>query len=217
MHLIERISNNIASKVGGQLNLDEDHIEVLAYGAFAAFQIIWSIALVIIFGALFDVLLESIIVSFAGVILRKFSGGAHATSPNRCALIGGAMSVGLGFIINKLGIYLSPTIVIIYIVFTYSVTYYCVYRYAPVDTTNKPIVKEKKRNQLKTAALRTTTLCLVITLGLFIVFFNLNSYMVLMIMISIPTGLINQAMSLTNMGHSIINRLDIILRTLSIK
>ena len=78
---MEKLSNNIANKVALELSLDDDNREVIAYGTFALIQMLFSIILVFLFGLLFHVAFEALIISFTGSILRKYSGGVHASSP----------------------------------------------------------------------------------------------------------------------------------------
>jgi PiT family inorganic phosphate transporter len=93
MFQISRISESIANKISSELNLDKDNREVIAYGAFALLQTLLSILLVAALGALFHVVTEALIVSFAISILRKYSGGVHASSSDSCSIIGAFISV----------------------------------------------------------------------------------------------------------------------------
>src|SRR5471030_1140003 len=90
----KRISNNIAQ----ELNLDDDKRDVINYGIFAFIQMGICIALVIIFGLIFNVVTEALIISFTISILRKSYGGVHASSSGKCAIIGTITSVGMGII-----------------------------------------------------------------------------------------------------------------------
>src|SRR3712207_1558485 len=91
---MERFTNNIADKIGLELGLDDEHKEVIAYGTFALVHTLISIICVIIFGIIFNVLMEALIVAFSISILRKYSGGAHANSPEVCAVIGTIIAIG---------------------------------------------------------------------------------------------------------------------------
>ena len=99
---MEKLSNNIANKVASELTLDENNREVIAYGTFALIQMLLSITLVFLFGLLFHVAFEALIISFTGSILRKYSGGVHASSPGICTFIGTIVCVGQAVLISLL-------------------------------------------------------------------------------------------------------------------
>lgn len=215
--MVERLSNNLAALIASSLNFDEDNKEVLAYGAFAIIQIIWSITLVVIFGLVFGVLLEAFIISLVGAILRKYSGGVHATAPNRCAVIGVIMSVGLALLINALELNSSVELSFTFTSLCFVVTYFCVFKYSPKDTPNKPIVKVETKVRLKKASLRTVHIFFALTIASYILFISRNNYLILSIVAAISGGLFNQSISLTAPGHFIILNLDKLLNKLYIK
>lgn len=215
MFVVDKFSNLIASKISGILDLDEDKKEVIAYGAFSLIQTIWSIVLVMIFGALFNVFSEAMLISFSGALLRKYSGGAHATSPNRCAVIGVIVSVGAALVLSKILFYTSALSILIYACFSLIFTYYVMYKYSPVDTPNKPIVKEETKIRLRKAAFKMINFYLVITIVLYIYYMKVRSYTILKVISSIATGILWQDITLTSLGHYIMSKLDIILKNIS--
>ncbi|MDF2546786.1 MAG: accessory regulator AgrB [Anaerosolibacter sp.] len=215
--MIEKLSSSLAAVIAGYLHLDEDNKEVLAYGAFSIFQTIWSVGLVIIFGLLFGVLLEAFTISLVGAILRKSAGGVHATSPNRCAAIGVIMSVGLALLMNMTEINSGIGLSSIFTLVCFLITYYCIIKFSPMDTPNKPIVKAEVRLRLKKASLKTVHICLMITACSYVFFLSSHNYLALSTATAISGGLLTQAVSLTSFGSSIILNLDKMLNSLSIK
>lgn len=214
MFIIERLSDYIAAKISKALDLDKDKKEVIAYGAFSLIQTIWSIILVMIFGAIFNVFWEAIFVSFSGALLRKYSGGAHATSPNRCAVIGVIVSVGSALILNKALFYISAIHIFIYACLVFVFTYYVIYKYSPVDTPNKPIVKEETKKRLRKSAFKMVHFYFIIIIILYIYYFKQKSYIGLKIISSISTGMLCQDITLISLGHYITSKLDIILKNI---
>ncbi|QEK11243.1 accessory regulator AgrB [Crassaminicella thermophila] len=213
MYLIERVSNNIAGKIAATLKLDKEQEAVLAYGAFGLLETILAIILVLVFGKIFGVLLEAIIISFVSAIFRKYSGGAHATSPNRCAAIGVIVSVGLGIFVNKISINIFS--LLIFGLLTFFIVLYITVKYAPVDTPNKPIKKLERRKKLKIKSLIILFLFLIITLILTRYYIKLGDVSLLSIIASILLGLLWQAITLTSLGHLIIHKLDDSLRKIA--
>ena len=71
MFSISEISQKISGNITRELDLDEDKKAVINYGIFALIQIMLSIVSVIVFGAIFNVVVEALIISFVTSILRK--------------------------------------------------------------------------------------------------------------------------------------------------
>ena len=135
MFSIEKLTNNISDKISLELGMDNDRKEVIAYGMFALFHTMISIILVGIFGLIFGVFWESLIISFSISILRKYSGGIHASSPEICAFLGTVIALGESILIVFTivpSINLISTILGGIIIFSYS--YYLIYKLAPVDS-----------------------------------------------------------------------------------
>jgi len=206
---MEKLSKDIAAKLAVELDYDNDKKEVLAYGAFALIQMFVSVALVMVFGYLFNVIIEALIISFTASILRKYSGGVHASSPNACTFLGIVVCVGFGLIIKLI---LAPLIItkvlipMVIVVFMWS--YYMLNKLAPVDTPNKPIKREEKRKRMKKGSL--------ILLGIYflVILINLHIYLAfslnvfLVYSICIIFGILWQVFTLTKSGHKVIKKLD---------
>lgn len=215
MFVVERVSDYIAVRIAKALDLDEDNKEVIAYGAFSLIQTIWSIILVMIFGAIFHVFWEAIFISFSGALLRKYCGGAHATSPNRCAIIGVIICVGNALILDKILFYTSPLYILTFCCLTFIFTYYVIYKYSPVDTPNKPIVKEETKRRLRKSAFKMTHFYVVIITILYLYYIKEKSYTALMVISSISIGVLWQDITLFSVGHYIMSKLDIMLKNIS--
>lgn len=214
MFLIEKISNKLSYKIASVLNLDKDNQEIIAYGAFSFFQTLWAILFIIIFGLIFDVLIEALILSFTASFLRKYSGGAHASSPNRCALIGAIIFSLLGIIINKT----SPLLTIKLAALTGSVcfilSYYIIYKLAPVDSPAKPIVKEKTKQRLKKSSILTLHGLIILVSLLLGLYYKLGDKILLISAQCISLGAAWQSLTLTFMGHSLMASIDTFLKNI---
>lgn len=216
MFNIEDISNNIANKVTLELNLDKNKKEVIAYGAFAFLQMIYSIALVTIFGYFFKVAVEALIISFTASMLRKYSGGAHATSPGRCALIGAIICIVQAIVfkfIISLKISLNMILLLGILVFIWS--YYIIYKLAPVDSAAKPIKKKEKRTRLKKGSIVILSVYLIITLFILMLYRKIGERSLLIYILSICGGTAWQIFTLTEKGHLILYKIDAFLKYIS--
>ncbi|MDR3598434.1 accessory gene regulator B family protein [Clostridium sp.] len=200
--ICEKISNNIAQ----ELNLDDDRKAVINYGIFAFIQMGICIALVIIFGFIFNVTIEALIVSFIISSLRKSSGGAHAPSPGSCAIIGTIVSVGMGLISKYMNINISFVILVGGIVFIWS--YYILYKLAPVDSVSKPIRSIEKRTKLKKSSINILSFYLIIVMITIVSYLFVENRLLLTYSLCIYMGILWQVFSLTQSGHAVYRSLN---------
>ncbi|KOR25707.1 accessory gene regulator B family protein [Clostridium sp. L74] len=174
MFFIEEISNKIGSEISSNLNLDKDTEEIIAYGAFAVLQILWSFLCVVILGVILNVLIEAIIISLAIAIFRKYSGGIHANSPNKCAIFGAIVCVVMALIVKNINIRFSlMTILIFILVYIYS--YYTIYKFVPVDTKSKPIDNVDEKLRLKKCSFLVISMLLLIEILLVLLYLKYNN------------------------------------------
>lgn len=208
MFLIQKLSGKIGHEFASILKMDKDQEEVIAYGSFNLIQILWSIFLVIVFGVIFGVLAEALIFTFTVSLLRKYSGGVHASSPNRCASIGTIISVGLALIIKIMFKMLSIELVVIIGIICFTVSYYVVYKMAPVDSPQKPIVKFEKKQYLKKCSIRVLNFLLLVTSTLILIYIKYKVIILFNFIGCICIGALWQVFTLTSKGHEIIFKLD---------
>lgn len=199
MFKIENICKKISGYIARELNLNDDRKSVINYGIFAFIQIMICIALVMIFGVIFNVMIEALIVSFTTSMLRKSSGGAHASSPEKCAIIGTVVSVGMGIIAKYAHFDLILIIVVGSIIFAWS--YYIIYKLAPVDSAAKPIRSHKMKKRLKKVSIITLSVYLAIVLILILSYLLTENLTLLTYSLCIYIGLSWQIFSLTKTGH----------------
>jgi len=215
---MEKLSNNIANKVAAELSLDKDNREVIAYGTFALMQMLLSIILVFLFGLLFHVAFEALIISFTASILRKYSGGVHASSPGICTFIGTIVCVGQAVLIPLLMssvVNLKLILMLGVVVFIWS--YYIIYKLAPVDSASKPIVKEEKRKRMKKGAIILLSGYLIITVFLFLFYISCDERKLLFYALCLYAGILWQTFTLTELGHLLIGKIDTFLNHKIIK
>ena len=214
---MERFSKAVAAKLADELEYDNDKREVMAYGAFALIQMLISVGLVVIFGFMFHVVIEALIISFTASILRKYSGGVHASSPNTCTFLGIVVCVGFALLIKLV---LAPWIDIykflIFGVVLFTWSFYTVNKLAPVDTPNKPIKSDAKRNRMRKGSFAVMGIYFfLICINLLVyIYFDLDAFFVYSICLTF--GVFWQVFTLTRIGHGVIERLDLILHIFNI-
>ena len=205
MFKIENICEKISGYIAQELNFDDDKKSMINYGIFGFIQMGICIALVIIFGLIFNVTIEALIVSFTISILRKSSGGVHSHSPERCAVIGTVSTIGMALICKYINISFGLSILIGSIIFIWS--YYTVYRLAPVDSIAKPIKNIEKRKRLRKTSI------IILSVYLIVAVIDISCYLIakdsslLTYLLCIYMGLLWQVFSLTKSGELILGKL----------
>jgi len=207
--IMEKLTNNMASKIAKELELDNDNRDIIAYGMFALISIALSIISIIIFGMIFHVAIEALIICFTGSILRKYSGGVHASSPSRCIIIGTIVCIGQAIIFSLLiGPVITKSLVIILGIVVFVMSYYFLYKLAPVDSIAKPIKKREKIIRMKKRSI------FVLSIYLIIVIINIFMHEYsqkkgsLIYSLCIYGGVTWQVFTLTKMGNNIMNKID---------
>ena len=207
--MIENLSKLISEKVSSELNYDNERKEIIQYGTYALIQTLISIISVFILGLVFNIALEALIFLFTASILRKYSGGAHSESSNVCTLLGIIISICIGFLIKssfftKMNFEIIVFIGIVIFVFGY----FIVFKFAPVDTKNKPIKTEKKKKRMKKGSLKILTIYLFIEILSIILYYNSGWSLAKSVILSIIFGVAWQCITLTYIGNILLKTID---------
>lgn len=214
---MEKLINNIANKVALELKLDNDNKEIIAYGMFAVIQIGLTIIFVTIFGIIFNVVIEALVICFAGSTLRKYSGGVHASTPSSCTFMSTIICVGLAmlfsYFVNPF-INLKLILCLGLIIFIWS--YYLIYKLAPVDSAAKPIKKQEKKIRMKRGSIFVLSCYIIITIINIGIYVHLTDKRFLLYSLCLYGGTSWQVFTLTKVGHSTINKLDSLLNQILI-
>lgn len=201
--LCERISDKIAT----ELNCSEEKEAVIQYGIFAIIQTTIAVLVNILFGTLLDVLVPSLIISFVAVILRKYSGGAHAQTPEGCIVIGTIVSVGGALGVSCIS--WNVKFIILTGVILFGIAYYIIWKLAPVDSAEKPIKREKKKQMLKKRSIFILMIYYIIVL-ISLLFYSSNRDKELLLYIaSVYVGIGWQVFTLTAKGHLVMSKIDL--------
>lgn len=204
---MEKLARRLAAEIANSLDFDAEKQAVVAYGLIAMLQILITVLLVTIFGFLIQAPVEALIVCFSVSILRKYSGGAHADSAELCAVIGVFYSTVAAFLASRVFLtFYQPSFMMLGIVIVYLVSFLILWKYAPVDSPNKPIRTEMKRIKMKKKSISILSGYLALSLVLFTVGQTrkvYNSYG-----ISLLFGVIWQVFTLTSPGASMLQRMN---------
>jgi len=206
MYLIEKISNSFAKKIANELEYDNDKQEVIAYGTFALLQIAFSVALVVIFGLIFGVVIEALILTFTISILRKYAGGVHASSPTICIVVGTVICIGFAAL-SKIALFSNFNIVLYITIITFILSYIILYKLAPIASKSKPL-SDAKKVRMKKGSIITLSIYMFIVAILFVLYFVLNIINLLNYIFCINIGILWQVFTLTKVGDKVLGSLD---------
>ncbi len=209
--MVDRAAHFIATRIGNTLDMDKGKIDVLEYGAFGILQTVLSLIAFVIFGLVFNVLPEILVISFAASVLRKYTGGVHASSPLRCIVMG-VMIFGIFSLIAK---YVAGNMTILPMCFVVLVCFLAAFAavkiYAPVDSVKKPIKDPSKRARLRKQAFVLLFILLLVTLGLLAVTYFDNDLNLGNFIFSICIAIIWQVFTLLPKGQAVFLYLDKVL------
>lgn len=208
MSKIQSICEAITHKIETEISLEENQKAVIQYGLFAMVHTTLAILLSVIIGTLCGVLIPTLIISITSVILRKYSGGAHASNPEECAIIGTVVAVGGGLILSWFD---WNTISVIGLgIITFLWAFYLVYKLAPIDSKAKPIKKVEKRHMLKRKSYFVLSVYLIMVVMILASYLLNYNKKLLLYITCIYGGIGWQVFTLTSCGHLVTQKIDIL-------
>ncbi|MGI6678924.1 MAG: accessory gene regulator ArgB-like protein [Dehalobacterium sp.] len=159
-----KFSTGIAKYLSQEIDLNQEQETVIAYSLDNILLGITGFVLIVFVGALFGAALPAAITALAGGILRRFSGGVHASTPLKCMIFS---SLGYG-LASVLGFHLSQRITLTTVSFILPLIFSLVVvsLYAPVDSTAKPIHDHNLKKRLKLGSIFFVLLMLVLVISL---------------------------------------------------
>lgn len=208
--LIENISSKIALNLCQSKDKSSEEFAVLKYGVFVFVHISIAAIFTIIFGILTKTLFQIVTIFLLGGLMKRYSGGVHCSSPNRCVITGIIISYTFALIgkniVNidlKIG-YMLGMVALIH-------SFIILYKKCPVPSENKPLKKEETRKKLRKNAFLIYSICVV--LFILNILLNLQSAYTILnsLVVCIILGLYMQTLSLTSIGIKFILFLDKVL------
>ncbi|WP_368490028.1 accessory gene regulator ArgB-like protein [Clostridium sp. BJN0013] len=197
MYLTEKLAVSLGKKAKILLNIDKNREQIIVYGAINLLQTVFSILWIIIAGFILGVLYEALIFSTAASILRKYSGGVHASSPNRCIIIGTVLSSAAGLVIDKFPYSLSLINTTAMGIFFITASFIIVILKAPIDSIKKPITDLNMKKKFKKNSIITLMIFSIIIAILSIIYKITFKLCYLKIIYSIILGILWQSITLT--------------------
>lgn len=205
---IQRVCEKMSDKIARELNFEADQRAIINYGLFAIIQTSIAILVGVILGAILGVLVPTLVISLVAVILRKYSGGAHAQTPEGCVVIGSIISVGGALVVSWIPWSTISMVVLGVIIFT--TAYYFVWRLAPVDSIAKPIRRVEKKKLLKKRSIFILNIYLIATIVSLLLYLNNSDKKLLLYIASVYVGISWQIFTLTATGHLAMSKMDLL-------
>jgi len=210
--LDEKIAVKIGNDAKSLLNVDDDKEQIIIYGAICLFQIIFAILWVIIAGLFFGVLYEALIFTIIVGVLRKYSGGGHASSPSSCIIIGTILAVVAGLSIDKIFYKLNLTTVILISITFITFAFIIVIKDAPVDSIKKPITNVEMKKQFKKKSIIVIFIFSALIIILYVLSKKYSELFYIKVIETISFGILWQTITLTKKGISFLNKVDFVLK-----
>lgn len=212
MFLSERIAVKIGNSIKSFSAIDEDKEQIIIYGAINLLQIIFSILWICVLGLIFDVFYEALLFSITVSILRKYSGGVHASSPSRCIFMSTIVALVVGTYINNILCNLSISAVLFISIVIIVFSFIIVLKNAPVDSIKKPITDIKLRKQFKKKSIMVILIYSFIILVLFLLSKKYSWVYYIKFIECISIGMLWQTITLTKLGINVLSKVDLAIK-----
>lgn len=183
---MEKLVNKLAGFLTTPLQYDSEKRAVVQYGLFAIIQILIVAFIISLFGFLTGCIFECWIVYLTVVILRKSTGGAHASTSNGCLVVSVVVVSIIGFSSHYL--YVLPhgfEIGLAICPITFLTGCFIIYKLAPVGSKNKPLKSPEKNKRLRRQSFITLIIYTFIALLLIIISFKRQSSLYLAVSLTV--------------------------------
>lgn len=162
--MIEKLCNKLTNKIKNKMpDIDDERAEVINYGLELVIGEIPKTFALIIIAYIFGVLKLTIFTLLLIMPYKTFSGGVHLKTHIGCIVATSILYIGTAFL-SKHIIFEEEYIKYILIAAIWVFSMIMIKLYAPADTENVPILREKDRKLKRTLSYITMTLTLVASL-----------------------------------------------------
>ena len=202
------LADRIATKIADSLNYDEEKRLVMAYGLGAFIQMGQLMLIALLFGLVFDCLIECMVVFWGVGLLRRSAGGIHCKHYMSCILTS-SLSICLISLICRFFIPASAGKiwhVVIGILPAFSVMLLLAWRRVPVASENKPIENPVKIRRLRKQCFATIGIYLVICI--FLILYDWGDGRNISTLWSVICVLWWQSFTLTSLSERLVRSMD---------
>jgi accessory gene regulator B len=128
------------SRITGETN--QYKIALARYMVESLFSMLLSFLVLIILGLLFGLLRTALLLTLVVMILKSVMGGLHLTTPLRCALVGGVMTIILSQLAQFLPFGQLPKLVQLWV---FVLAIFIVWKKTPLEAKGKPLTTEQQK------------------------------------------------------------------------
>lgn len=161
----------ISGRVAYFLCKDEDgkdNYELYEYAVYIILSSLLHVATIVALGLCFNLLIESLMLYFSFVAIRKFAGGYHAKTPLRCYTFS-VLAIGIALLLLKLSLdFQGVGVNIIFISFAL-ISLAVIIFFSPLDSENKTI-NSKERKIYRKISIGNS--CVLFVISLFLLLFD---------------------------------------------
>lgn len=202
---MQRLINKLSHKIADSNGFDEEKEKVIAYGMAALCQMIVIFLFAFLVGFITQTIAECLFIYIIVGSLRKFTGGVHANSMLSCILVSIA-SITVMAVLSRyvMAWYIPYNISGIILCIIFGISFFIVYKKAPVESANKPIKKPEKIKRLRKNSRIFIAFLFIITAVIFMLYLNYNYIWLISISYSIAFAVFWQSLTLTK-GFRIIS------------
>ena len=203
---MERAAHKIANDIAARFGYDEEKTAVISYGLTAVFQMTIIFVMTLMIGLLGGFHFECMIIFFSVGLLRKATGGAHSRSFTGCLFISIFTISIMAFLARYLFGENKSYLFFIFYTLAYILAFLIIYRHAPVDSPNKPIVSEVKIRRLRRNSFITVAIYYLITL--LFTYLSMQNYRFMSLATSLTFAMLWQVFMLTSPGAKLLRIVD---------
>lgn len=205
---VEKISLSISNKIGDKLGKSKEEIAVINYGLFIIIHTSLIIITLIIIGVLTNTIKEVLVISLCSALLKRYSGGIHASSPMKCLMLSVIMTTGLAILCKICTNSFDNISITVLLIIGLVIEYIVLYTRCPVSSRRKQLKNKNKIKLLRKKSFKIMNIYSLIILVLCITYTINNSLLAKTLSISILFGAFIQIFALSKIGERIIMKLD---------
>lgn len=208
MGFIEKISLNLSENLGDKLNKNKEEKAILNYGLFVVIHTLMGIILTALIGIVTGMIIEIIMISITSSWFKRYTGGVHATTPERCLFVSSILSLTLSLFCKYIIFNININYIFTIGLFSIMIFYYIINEKCPVPSKNKPLKRENTRRKLRKKAFALLNGYSILLITLHIIYSFTSIDIIKTIIISCILGIILQMIVLTEKGGNFIIMLD---------
>jgi len=146
---IKSIASGFAFYLADEFSIDERSMQTIRYGLEIIIGLILEGMIVMLIAYMLGIVPYVLASLITSISFRLLSGGVHFSTYIRCTVFSTLTAIFISYLAIELEPFLNITTLLCAVTLIGITGLYFVIKWAPADTSNKPITKENKRYRLK--------------------------------------------------------------------